>query len=511
MSTRSSKRSKANHEPASEVSVKEGSTNVKEIGTDCSGVSEYERIRNENIHRNEEFLQTLGVSNSMRSATVVAKSTQVSRRGSDSGKRKPPPVATRRSGRMTVEKLKAEVEELEGEDKILKQQLLDSLLTKQRAGAYEVEPDPVSSWSSWDARERIDASEFSIFPAANQPADTDVNSWVRPMIDAFNESDSKPSVSGGSKKGPQSAIKKEKVKSEPSTASAQEYANRMTRLSATEDEVAKMTDSRITSVWVHPGTDKLIIGAGDKGGNLGIWDVNSTATGNGGVFKFKPHVGGISKLHAYDNEPSKLYSVSSDGTIRFLDLGKEAFVLGFTAPEGLYDISFNDASFASDGNTVFLGKTDGTVGLVDFRSKGANSYEWCFETQPTKINSVQQHPTDVNLLITAGSGAGGDIRIHDIRKAGAKWPALKTLNEHTKSVNAAYCSPDGRYIVSVGQDSTVRTWKNFVAPAEEVIWHATRHDNHTGRCVNDILTLLIKMHRKNYFHFYLPHHLIRSL
>lgn len=481
MSTRSSKRSKPNHEPNTDVSVKEEATNVKDIVTDCSGVSEYERIRNENISRNEEFLQTLGVSNSMFAATVVAKSTQVSRRGSDPAKRRPPPIATRRSGRMTVEKLKAEVEELEGEDKILKQQLLDGLLSKQRAGAYEVEAEPASSWSSWDARERIDVSEFSIFPAANQPADTDVNSWVRPMIDAFNEKDSKPCVTGSSKKGPQSAIKKEKVKMESSIASAQEYASRITRLSASEEEVAKMTDSRITSVWVHPGTDKILVGAGDKGGNLGIWDVNSTATGNGGVFKFKPHVGGILKLHAYDNEPSKLYSVSSDGTIRFLDLGKEAFVLGFTAPETLHETSFNDVSFASDGNTVFVGKTDGTVGLIDFRSKGANAYEWCYETHHGKINSVQQHPTDANLLITAGAGVAGDIRIYDIRKAGAKWPALKILNGHTKSINAAYCSPDGRYLVSVSQDHTVRTWKNFVAPTEEAIWHATRHDNHTGR------------------------------
>ena len=450
--------------------------------TDHLGISEYERVRIENIRRNEEFLSTLGL-DAHRSQVAAAKPAQASRRGSDSGKRKAPEMPTRRSGRMTVDKLRTEVEELEGEEKAVKQQLLDEMLAKQKAGSYEVDVEPAASWSSWDARDRIDAEEFSIFPAANQPVDSDAQTWVRPMIEAFSEGDVKPVIGKGTPKGKSTPVKKEmKVKQEGSDPyKVDDYAKRLSRLSISEDEVAKVTESRITSVWIHPATDKLLIGAGDKGGNLGIWDVNSTTGGNGGVFKFKPHVGGITKLHAYANEPSKLYSVSADGTIRFLDLGKEAFVLGFTAPEGLYDISFNDAHFASDGNTVFVGKTDGKIGLVDFRSKTANTYEWCFETQPTKIQSVQQHPTDDNLIITAGSSAQGAIAIHDLRKAGSSWSAVKTLNEHTKSVNAAYCSPDGNYIVSVGQDSTIRTWKNFTSPKEDAIWTATRHDNHTGR------------------------------
>ena len=450
-------------------------------------ISEYERVRMENIRRNEEFLATLGLE-AHQMSEAVSKPTQVSRRGSDAGKIRAPIMPTRRSGRMTVDKLRNEVNELEGDEKLAKQTLLDEMLTKQKAGSYEVDIPAVASWSSWDAQDRIEVSELSLFPAANQPIDTDSKVWVRPMIEAFTDNDVKPVASTSSGKPKLAAMKKQNSKTnmklEYSATSLGEYTKSLSRLSVAEDEVAKVTESRITSVWIHPATDKLLVGAGDKGGNLGIWDVRSTTTGNGGVFKFKPHVAGITKLHAYTNEPSKLYSVSADGTIRFLDLNKEAFVLGFTAPEGLFDISFNDAHFASDGNTVFVGKTDGKIGLVDFRSKSANSYEWCFETQPTKVQSVQQHPTDDNLLITAGSGAAGAICIHDIRKAGKTWTALKTLNEHTKSVNAAYCSPDGRYLVSVGQDSTIRTWKNFISPTENAIWTATRHDNHTGRLVS---------------------------
>lgn len=479
MSTRASKRVKS--EPAADDTAPEILPVVDEVDRSFDekmGVSEYERVRNENIRRNQEFLSTLGLENKPISTASSARPATVSRRGTDSSKKKLPMMPTRRSGRMTVDKLRAEVDELEGDEKIGKQQLLEEMLAKQKAGTYEVEVQPASSWSSWDSRARIEDSEFSFFPASNQPVDADAKNWVRPMIDAFAKEGAESSAA--SKKGDSKTIKKEPKKEAPKSI-VQDYVKRMNRLSVSDNEVAKVTESRITAVWIHPATDKILIGAGDKGGNLGIWDVNSTTTGNGGVFKFTPHVGGIIKLHAYDNDPSKLYSVSSDGTIRFLDLGKEAFVLGFTAPEGLNDVSFNDASFCSSGNTIYIGKTDGTVGLVDFRSKGANTYEWCFETQSTKINSVQEYPTDSNLIITAGSGAGGAISIHDIRKAGKKWPAIKTMNEHTKSINAAYSSPDGRYIVSVGQDSTIRTWKNFTSAKEDAVWTATRHDNHTGR------------------------------
>ena len=67
-----------------------------------------------------------------------------------------------------------------------------------------------------------------------------------------------------------------------------------------------------------------------------------------------------------------------------MDLEKEAFVLGFTAPESLYDVSFRDASFSSfDCNTVYLARGDGQVGMVDFRSRkcASGAYEWCHYAQ----------------------------------------------------------------------------------------------------------------------------------
>ena len=208
---------------------------------------------------------------------------------------------------------------------------------------------------------------------------------------------------------------------------------------------------------------------------------------------------------------------SYDGTIRFLDLAQEAFSLGFTAPESLYDVSFRDVSFSPyDSNTMIVGRGDGqgettstplfsppvrahssthtphphttshataTVGLVDLRSRkcAAGQYEWCHGVQDAKINSVQHHPTDPTLLVTAGAGASGAVCLHDLRKAGGAWKAVRSLDQHTKSINAAYASPDGRFLVSVSQDNTLRTWVDFTSAKGEPACAVTRHDNHTGR------------------------------
>jgi WD40 repeat protein len=479
MSTRSSKRVKV------EGKVEEVSEAIKEeivVDKTQKGISEYEKVRLENIRLNNEFLESLGLNNVKSKLEVPKQEKKAATRGSEVRRYSAPVGPTRRSGRVTVEKLKAEIQDAEGDEKELKETLLKEMLLEKAKGSYETVIEQGND--GWGARARIDEANFSLFPAANQPVDpdTDIKLWVDPLLKALSEIDIKKESSGSSssssgKKAGAGTIKKEVgVKT-----SLAEYTLKLSKLRIVEDEVAKLTESRITQVWLHPSTDKLIVAAGDTTGNLGIFDVNNKESGNGGVFKFKPHVSNISKLHSWSTEPSKLYSVSYDGTIRFLDLNKEAFVLGFEAPEGLFDLSFNDASFSNDGHSIFVGRTDGKVGLVDLRSTKQSTYEWCFETQATKINSVQQHPTDSNLLITAGSGAGGIIAIHDIRKAGPSCKPLTTMNEHTKSINAAYCSPNGKYIVSVGQDGTIRTWSNFITPSERAYCAITKHDNHTGR------------------------------
>jgi WD40 repeat protein len=320
---------------------------------------------------------------------------------------------------------------------------------------------------------RIVDDTIELVSATNTPHFvTDVKSWYRPMLNSFSLSQSLYSSQS------------HQLTSGVTVA----YTKKMNKLKLAEEDLAKLTDHRITSIWLHNSTDKIIAAAGDKVGNLGIWDVDFTGTqgsSQGGIYKYRPHVEGITRLHSWPSDHTKLYSVSSDGTIRYLDVVKEVFALGFTAPENINDVSFLDACFNEDGNTVLLGRADGKVSLVDFRSRTSSSgYEWTIEVYAgSRVNSVQQHPTNASLMVTAGGGTCGYIAVHDIRKPGGgnKLKTVHELREHTKSINAAYVSPNGQFIVSVSQDNTVKACSaDFTDTTSNPVVCTLPHDNHTG-------------------------------
>ena len=103
-----------------------------------------------------------------------------------------------------------------------------------------------------------------------------------------------------------------------------------------ESNVAKVVPDRIYSVVCHPSSQHLMVCAGDKGGYLGIWNVDqynterSESTKKGkisttdGVHLFKPHSRPISTL-AWNPSGSKLLSCSYDGTVRSFDVEKQVF------------------------------------------------------------------------------------------------------------------------------------------------------------------------------------------
>jgi WD40 repeat protein len=258
-------------------------------------------------------------------------------------------------------------------------------------------------------------------------------------------------------------------------------------------------------------------GRGRKGQSALLYgDKYASDCGVGGVFKYRPHVGNVARIFSYPTRPSGIHTVSYDGSVRVLDIEsdplKPAFAQRFCAPEGLEEMWFTDAceymsvhgnahaasparpakgtkatatadaagagagagSGTGSQDMLFVSRSDGYVCLIDFRARGG-TYAWSFDSG-YKVQSVQHWPTDENLILTAhaGKGAAGDaagsMNVWDIRKvggggssrkassgAGAISPVL-TFSGHSKSINAAYASPDGRYVLSVSQDNTIRCW-----------------------------------------------------
>eukprot|EP00428_Durinskia_dybowskii_P067383 CAMPEP_0170378152 /NCGR_PEP_ID=MMETSP0117_2-20130122/12660_1 /TAXON_ID=400756 /ORGANISM="Durinskia baltica, Strain CSIRO CS-38" /LENGTH=582 /DNA_ID=CAMNT_0010633511 /DNA_START=63 /DNA_END=1811 /DNA_ORIENTATION=+ len=445
-------------------------------------ISEYERTRLENIQRNEQFLASLGL-NSLKAtlkpsvpqkAPPKKKSVAIKKIQSD--------APLRRSGRVTIEKLQDEVAQLQrnGDTAALetKQKELDEMVNKKNEGSYQVVQD-----SSYERREwkRLDAAPVPLGQLSYDPekynetqAKKDLNELVGDLKKVHNSSD------GQIKKGKEVTQK---------YAPIEDYTASLRKLTICNAEVAKLTEDRITSVCFHPSADKMIVFAGDKSGNLGLWDVSRSEQSEiHGVYKYRPHVSCIARIHVSKFNPTAIHSTSYDGTVRLFDVEKECFSLCFQAPEPLGEMYFTEAEFLHDSaNCMYVGSSDGSAALLDFRAS-SSEYAWKRPCESGyKLNSIQQHPSMPHLMLTSERTA---VSLYDVRKgssgsrAGLK--ALVTHVGHTHSVNAAHISPDGQYMVSVSQDHTIRTWRNFVSPAAEPDCVVTRHDNNTGRWLSTL-------------------------
>jgi WD40 repeat protein len=426
-------------------------------------ISHYERIRLENIKRNEEFLSDLGVSSIRTSLKPKVTKKATTRRSS--GIVKVPQAPTRRSSRVTVEKLASEIKQLEKEGKTKeateKQTELDAMIAKQNEGAYVVEP-------AYMAVEEPRTRKTDPIPLTELEFLSDEESGekiAKELVQSLKESTDKKKSKAGSKQSSDQPV-------------ASSSSSPFSKLKLVEEDVVKLTPSRMTAVALSPSSQSIIAVAGDKNGFLGLWNATRT-NGENLIYKYRPHISNIIKFHFSNEDIEKLFSVSYDGTIRKMDLQQEAFINAFEAPESLSETYFSDGSFLYDKpHCAIVSKSSGFASLIDFRAS-SSVYQWNHEMQEARLTSIQQHPTDPNLIITAGSKNGG-IAIHDIRSASKKWKPLSFLNEHSKSINAAYVSPDGNYLVSISLDDTIRTWKNFTRESS-VVSHVYRHNNWTGR------------------------------
>jgi hypothetical protein len=435
--------------------------------------SDYERLRRENIARNEAFLSAIGLdstANVMRSEVAAQKRSQ---RGVSRMKRPASVAPSRRSGRVTVERLRVELEGLAEDDPSRKQKLADyeSLLSSKTEATYAA---VLNAADEREVYERIAEKELSALEPVNKPEDAGLD-WGLPILSR---------LASASAEGGKNAKKKA---SSPDSS----YAERIKGLKVREEDVAKLTEHRGTSVWFHPTESSLILAAGDKAGNFALWDLGASETGVDGVFKYKPHVSNICRIWG----DGRIFTASYDGTIRYLDASssKNAFILAHTCQDSTMDDMYYTDAAPSNTSTevVYLTRSDGFLCAVDLRAGGdkyAFKHSTTFQAEGSvtvdggKMNSIQEHPGREKTLVTAGNK--GAVCLFDVRVAGAKSGAIKAVTAllgHTKSINAAHVSPDGEVVVSVSQDNTIKSWTGALVGGASIRSHSLSHDNHTGR------------------------------
>ncbi|GKZ01003.1 hypothetical protein MPSEU_001051800 [Mayamaea pseudoterrestris] len=265
------------------------------------------------------------------------------------------------------------------------------------------------------------------------------------------------------------------------------------------ESVAKVTRDRIYSIATHPSTDQLVVAAGDKQGNVGIWKVDSDNDDDNSCFEFKYHSGAVNFLQFINTKI--LLSCSYDGTVRLFDFEKQCASqvfatfddsdefkgrLGYDLDTG-YNYWTQNACLdhrVNDGLAFFASTSTGMVFHVDLR---ANKLTFHKELSVKKINTVSLHPNGYSLL-TAGLDC--QVTLWDVRKfASKKRPAPVTSFHSGKSVNSAYFSPSGKYAVSTTMSDKLDIFTDLHLSGPETIKPSTRipHDNRTGRWLSTFM------------------------
>lgn len=275
----------------------------------------------------------------------------------------------------------------------------------------------------------------------------------------------------------------------------------------------KITPERIYSLGFHPTTDKQVVFAGDKMGNLGIFDASQKATPakkeNGvkkeegdeeaeeddadpAITSFHCHTRTISSFQFSPANPSHLYTSSYDSSLRLLDLTKSKSTEIYAPADTSLDEPLSGVEVdPSAPHMLYFSRLDGHVGRTDTRAPYTTDI---FELSEKKIGGFSLHPGNPHFIATASLDRY--LRIWDLRKlsgkVGRQLPALIGEHESRLSVSHAAFNSAGQ-VATASYDDTVKihsfngmgSWSPGHKMSEKEMEPSAivRHNNQTGRWV----------------------------
>jgi WD repeat-containing protein 76 len=257
-----------------------------------------------------------------------------------------------------------------------------------------------------------------------------------------------------------------------------------------------ITPERIYAIGMHPSPTKPLVFAGDKVGNLGIWDVFGSVDDDDGkaqplITSYKFHSRTISQFLFSPVDATKLYTASYDTTIRLLDLTTGTATEVYYLPEGEED---EDALISSlqltpDGTTLMFSNLYGQVGKLDIREPSKSRKTSLYALHEKKIGGLSIFPSLPSIFAT--SSLDRTMKLWDLRKMADGLPVC--VGEYTSrlSISSAEFNRVGD-IVATSYDDTLTVFNGVVTaeqpvgkdlggitPSERVL-----HNNQTGRYVS---------------------------
>jgi WD40 repeat protein len=271
----------------------------------------------------------------------------------------------------------------------------------------------------------------------------------------------------------------------------------------------KITPERIYSLTLHPTPEKALVFAGDKLGNLGIFDSEQSKAGikkevdededelsddnfDPAITTLKPHARTISAFAQSPSEANALYMASYDSSIRKLDLAKGVAVEVYAPSDASIDEPISGVQIsAQDPHTLHFTTLSGLFGTHDMRTKDSTNL---YQLSEKKIGGFSLHPAHPHYVATASLDRY--LRIWDLRKISGKGasrlPALVGEHESRLSVSHAAFNYAGQ-VATASYDDTVKihdfsgsgSWSAGHALEDNEMSPATvvPHNNQTGRWV----------------------------
>ncbi|XP_068586671.1 WD repeat-containing protein 76 isoform X2 [Cebidichthys violaceus] len=252
-----------------------------------------------------------------------------------------------------------------------------------------------------------------------------------------------------------------------------EYRSALRNMRVTEGRVAKVVKSYICSAAFHPCTSSLLMAAGDRLGNVGLWKLGGD-WGDDGVLLFKPHTRPVSCMAFSRAHPSQLLSLSHDGSLRCMDLEKAVFNDVYDIENGLNTFDF----MSHDCLTLVVGNWFGRVAIVDRRTPG-NTHESIHSLDPKCLRCVSVHPLQKQYFAVAENRV---VNIYDSRYLKkTKSQPVSGLHGHSLSISNAYFSPrTGNRVLTTSTDQRMRIYDTSAMTTESPLLKSIRHIMHTS-------------------------------
>lgn len=457
-----------------------------------AGISDYERIRLDNIRRNQELIAKLNLTE----MSDITKSTLNS-----SSKRKP---SSKRPGSVTSRsKVKTEtVEPVRRSARVrgVKAQAFNEL----DEGASEDEDTKLRIKEEEEKKkqeqELLQKYRFGPIPIKVENGDNGAKSTTS-FLSMLQDISTRSSIEEDAKQLASLVDSDDKEMRDF-------YSNVHTSI-LTPDAI-KMNSERIMAMAMHPDRSKLLAISGDKSGSISFLDFTTFAKSvknpdvNApveGIYSLKPHMEGVNDIKIDNSDRTKFYSCSYDGTIKMLDIASNSF-------DNLYTSEYSEPIQCLSQNAengLICGVTH-SGGLICLDSRMKKVIFDNINLAPKKLSFVEFNPIHSQYLATGGLNYTANIwDFRFLSEQKNRTNLTKAWDDYSgeylelpgcvwsynigRAVNNTSWSPNGNKLVTTTFDNAIRVFndplkhrENQAAQESDVI--TIPHNNKTGKWVS---------------------------